>query len=73
MLYLKPLEQCLDVIMVVVLEKGLVASRDQWKSGEKWAGNLGYIWKMDSVKRSEESMLQLLRAADKPARGKLPW
>ena len=32
-------------VMAVVLEKGLANSSNEWESGEKWEGNLGYIFR----------------------------
>lgn len=52
MVYLKHVEQSLDIIdtmqmvTVVVLEKDLVTTRNQWKGDKKWAGNLGDIKKI---------------------------
>lgn len=52
MVYLKHVEQSLDIIdtmqmvTVVVLEKDLVTTRNQWKGDKKWARNLGDIKKI---------------------------
>lgn len=57
-----------------VLENGLVSGRHQWKSCDKWAGNLGDIKKKNAFrKRKYRKGAPLLRAADNPFIGKSLW
>lgn len=76
MVFLKHLGQCLEIIdatelaiMAVVLEKGLANSSNEWKSGEKWEGNLGYIFRNTFSKEQWGKCATILRAANNPPRG----